>query len=127
MSRDPGRDFELQVKKHPGDQQAQVDLGSDESMDASDPLSACQPGGNDPSPSNDFPVTETAQTNSHQATRGHIVQTPGQSKPYKVVLEHEGASDTQRPVASMREGEALIKDETPTPPKRNSSRGEPAF
>ena len=62
MSGDPGRDLELQAKKNPGDIQAQVDVGSDHSMDASDPMSACQPGNNDPAPSNDFPMTENAQS-----------------------------------------------------------------
>lgn len=53
------------------------------------------------------------------ATRGRIVQTPAKDKPYKVVLEHEDGKDTEKPVTTMREGEALIKDETPTPPKRD--------
>jgi hypothetical protein len=58
MSGDPDRDLELTLKKNPGDKQAQADVGSDGSMDASDPPSACQPGGNDPVPSNDFPETK---------------------------------------------------------------------
>ena len=53
------------------------------------------------------------------ATRGRIVQTPTKGKPYKVVLEHEDGKDTEEPVTTMREGEALIKEETPTPPKRD--------
>ena len=40
----PDRELELKVKKHPDDEDAKVDLGSDESMDASDPISATQPG-----------------------------------------------------------------------------------
>jgi hypothetical protein len=55
MSRDPERELELRLKKNPGDKQAQVDVGSDQSMDASDPPSASQPGGNDPVPSSGFP------------------------------------------------------------------------
>ncbi len=55
MSGAPDRELELALKKNPADKQAQVDVGSDGSMDASDPPSACQPGGNDPVPSNDFP------------------------------------------------------------------------
>jgi hypothetical protein len=52
----PNRDFEIRVKKNPGDEDAQADLGSDESMDASDPSSAAQPGSNnDPVPSSGFP------------------------------------------------------------------------
>lgn len=58
MSGDPDRDLELTLEKNPGDKQAQADVGSDGSMDASDPPSACQPGGNDPVPSNNFPETE---------------------------------------------------------------------
>jgi hypothetical protein len=55
MSGDPDRDLELTLKRNPGDKQAQADVGSDGSIDASDPPSACQPGGDDPVPSNDFP------------------------------------------------------------------------
>ncbi len=55
LSRDPERELELRLKKHPGDKSAQIDVGSDQSMDASDPPSATQPGGNDPVPSSSFP------------------------------------------------------------------------
>jgi hypothetical protein len=55
LSRDPERELELALKESPGDKQAQVDVGSDASMDASDPPAACQPGGSEPVPSNDFP------------------------------------------------------------------------
>lgn len=55
FSRDPERELELRLHKNPGDKQAQIDVGSDESMDASDPPSAAQPGGNDPVPSSQFP------------------------------------------------------------------------
>ena len=55
QQRDPERELELKLKKHPEDKQAQIDVGSDQSMDASDPLSATQPGGNDPVPSSGFP------------------------------------------------------------------------
>jgi len=54
--------------------------------------------------------------------RGRIVQTPTKAHPYKVVLEHEQGADTEHPVATMREGEALIKEKTPRPPKRNQAR-----
>jgi hypothetical protein len=56
------------------------------------------------------------------ATRGHIVKTPGKNKPYKAVLEHEQGDNTEHPVSTIREGEAFIRDETPTPPKRDTSR-----
>jgi hypothetical protein len=53
---EPDRAIELKVKKHPDDEDAKVDLGSDESMDASDPSSAAQPGtSNEPAPSSGFP------------------------------------------------------------------------
>ena len=56
LSSEPDRSIELKVKKHPDDQDAKVDLGSDESMDASDPSSAAQPGqSNEPAPSSGFP------------------------------------------------------------------------
>ena len=55
LSGAPDRELELKLKKHPGDKSAQVDLCSDHSMDASDPSSATQPGGNDAVPSSTFP------------------------------------------------------------------------
>ena len=57
-ARDPERELELKLKKNPSDKQAQVDVGSDQSMDASDPHSATQPGGNEPVPSSGFPDKE---------------------------------------------------------------------
>lgn len=55
LSSDPERELELKLKKNPNDEQAKVDVGSDESMDASDPHSATQPGGSEPVPSSGFP------------------------------------------------------------------------
>ena len=60
------------------------------------------------------------------ATRGRVVQTPTKAKPYKVVLEHESSVDTEQSVATMREGETIIREETPTPPKRDTSGDRPA-
>ncbi len=60
------------------------------------------------------------------ATRGRVVQTPTEDRPYKVVLEHEGSADTEQGVETMREGEALIREKTPRPPKRDTSRDRPA-
>ena len=51
----PERELELKLKKHPEDLDAKADVGSDGSMDASDPSSATQPGGNEPAPSSSFP------------------------------------------------------------------------
>ncbi|MDQ3143514.1 MAG: hypothetical protein M3Q57_01360 [Pseudomonadota bacterium] len=53
--RAPERELELKLKKNPSDEDAKVDVGSDESMDASDPVSATAPGGNEPAPSSGFP------------------------------------------------------------------------
>jgi hypothetical protein len=44
-------------------------------------------------------------------TGGRVVVTPGEAKPYKVVLEHEQSNDTEHPVSSVREGEAFIRSE----------------
>ena len=55
LSGAPEKELELKLKKHPEDLDAKADVGSDESMDASDPSAATQPGGNDPVPSSSFP------------------------------------------------------------------------
>ena len=59
LSADPDPELELKVKKHPGDKDAKADLGSDESMDASDPISTTQPGTSEPAPSSSFPEKKT--------------------------------------------------------------------
>lgn len=52
----PERDLEHKLKLNPDDPDAKADVGSDQSMDASDPSSATQPGNNDdPAPSSGFP------------------------------------------------------------------------
>lgn len=73
VSSDPAREFELEVEKDPGNKQAQVDLGSNESMDASDPLSVCQPGDSQPAPSNAFPPASRIPARTQGATRGRVV------------------------------------------------------
>lgn len=56
ISAPPEKELEKKVQKHPNDADAKADLGSDESMDASDPSSATQPGCDDePVPSSGFP------------------------------------------------------------------------
>lgn len=55
LSGEPDRELELKLKKNPQDPDHKADVGSDESMDASDPSSATQPGGNEPAPSSGFP------------------------------------------------------------------------
>jgi hypothetical protein len=54
------------------------------------------------------------------ASRGHVVVTPEENGPYKVILEHEGGADTEQAVATIRAGERLIRDRTPTPPPRDT-------
>jgi hypothetical protein len=52
----PDKELEQELKKHPHDLDKKVDVGSDESMDASDPPAATQPGQHDePVPSSTFP------------------------------------------------------------------------
>ena len=56
MPRAPDKELEHKLRRNPDDQDAKADVGSDESMDASDPSSATQPGENDePVPSSGFP------------------------------------------------------------------------
>ena len=55
LSKAPEKELELKLKKHPEDLDAKADVGSDESMDASDPIAVTQPGGNEPAPSSGFP------------------------------------------------------------------------
>lgn len=56
-SADPERELEQKLRRHPADDDAKVDVGSDESMDASDPPSTSQPGCSDePVPSSSFPA-----------------------------------------------------------------------
>jgi len=55
LSGDPDRELELKLKKNPQDPDLKADVGSDESMDASDPIAATQPGGDEPAPSSGFP------------------------------------------------------------------------
>ena len=51
----PEHELEEKVRRNPHNKEAKVDLGSDESMDASDPLSVVQPQGEEPVPSSGFP------------------------------------------------------------------------
>ena len=55
QQRAPERELELKLKKNPDDDDAKVDVGSDESMDASDPVAVTAPGGGEPAPSSGFP------------------------------------------------------------------------
>lgn len=52
----PEHELEQELKKNPRDLDKKVDVGSDQSMDASDPSAAAQPGqSDDPVPSSGFP------------------------------------------------------------------------
>jgi hypothetical protein len=52
----PRRSLERKLKLNPKDRNAKADVGSDLSMDASDPSAATQPGSSeDPAPSSGFP------------------------------------------------------------------------
>ena len=54
--RAPERELETELKKNPHDLDKKADVGSDQSMDASDPPAAAQPGqSDDPVPSSGFP------------------------------------------------------------------------
>jgi hypothetical protein len=56
LSAEPEKELERKLKRNPDDLDAKVDVGSDESMDASDPPAAAQPGQKDePVPSSGFP------------------------------------------------------------------------
>lgn len=53
---EPSEELENKLRKNPDDESLQVDVGSDESMDASDPISAATRGETDePVPSSGFP------------------------------------------------------------------------
>jgi hypothetical protein len=55
FSADPDRELERKLRRNPDDADAKVDVGSDQSMDASDPPSVVAPGGNEPAPSSSSP------------------------------------------------------------------------
>ena len=56
LSGDPEKELEQKLRRNPEDGDAKIDVGSDESMDASDPPSSSQPGcGSEPVPSSGFP------------------------------------------------------------------------
>lgn len=54
FSDDPEAELEETLRENPTDKNAKVDVGSDESMDASDPPSVVQPEHNEPVPSSGF-------------------------------------------------------------------------
>ena len=58
ISAPPERSLERKLKRDPNDPDAKADVGSDESMDASDPPSATQPEHSEPVPSSGFEEPE---------------------------------------------------------------------
>lgn len=55
FSGDPEKELEKRLQRNPHDCDAKVDVGSDESMDASDPPSVARAGGDDePAPSSGY-------------------------------------------------------------------------
>ena len=56
ISAPPEKELEKQLRDNPESKDAKVDVGSDESMDASDPPASSQPGqADEPVPSSGFP------------------------------------------------------------------------
>jgi len=56
LSGEPEKELEHKLRRNPDDADTKVDVGSDESMDASDPPATSQPGSkDDPVPSSGFP------------------------------------------------------------------------
>lgn len=56
LNAQPEKQLEQELKRNPKDLDIRADVGSDESMDASDPSSATQPGQKDePAPSSSYP------------------------------------------------------------------------
>ena len=71
-------------------------------------------------------ISVALASNTTQAARGELVMrvrggrvvlTPGQEHPYKVVFDTEEGQCVEHPVASVREGEELIKRRLSTPPE----------
>lgn len=54
FSEDPEAELEEKLRQNPTDRDTKVDVGSDESMDASDPPSVVQPEHGEPVPSSGF-------------------------------------------------------------------------
>ena len=55
LSGAPDEELEKKLRKDPGNKDKKADVGSDESMDASDPPASTQPSSAEPVPSSTFP------------------------------------------------------------------------
>ena len=58
--KNPEHELEEKLRRNPDDCDAKVDVGSDESMDASDPSSVVQPESSEPVPSSGFDEEDDA-------------------------------------------------------------------
>lgn len=58
FSEEPEAELEEKLRENPSDRDAKVDVGSDQSMDASDPPSVVQPKHDEPVPSSGFEENE---------------------------------------------------------------------
>lgn len=56
----PNKDLEKTLRQNPDSDDAKADVGSDQSMDASDPPAVTQPGSGEPVPSSGFPEPDAA-------------------------------------------------------------------
>lgn len=54
---------------------------------------------------------DTVAPPSEEVTRGEVIVTPDEARPYKVVFRRGKAVVSEQPVSSVAEGEALIKKE----------------
>ena len=70
---------------------------------------------------------EWANEGGHMhAKSGYIVQTREAEEPYKVVFSHDDGPDTEQACRTIREGQAIIRRNTPTPPSQNTFRDQEA-
>src|SRR5947209_7184122 len=60
-------------------------------------------------------ASEKLEGDHMSSTTGRVVHSYGAKLPYKVILEHADAADTEHHFASMRESEAFIRRNTPKP------------
>jgi hypothetical protein len=60
--KNPEPELEEELRKHPNNPDTKVDVGSDESMDASDPPSVVRPEAGEPVPSSSFDEDEDRES-----------------------------------------------------------------
>lgn len=62
FSDDPEEELEEKLRRNPHNANSKVDVGSDESMDASDPISIVRPDQEEPAPSSGFPDEDEGES-----------------------------------------------------------------